>query len=242
MDPRRRRWARIGIGAAVVVAVVAVLFLGGGGDDAPREVATSTSIDLRDTDLTVPAPDSFFVFDGQSNSVAPDFEHAYPTVVIREGYPGMQAALPAIGGTSYPTRTASAPERVDVHAQRSDNAVLFTEGGQADLLEDATADEIFFERIKEYVDGRRAAGFDVVISMTVPPSTFFSEEQEEERLALNELLLTRHDDVGIDAVADVAALDSLQDPADTDYFYDGVHFTTAAAFLVGQEVIRTLEG
>jgi len=233
---RTRAFALAVASVAAIVAGVAIAACAGSDDDVGGPDTIVTAVEAL---VTLPPEDSFFVFDGQSNSRAPDPRGSYPAIVVGQGFPGMPAAVVALPGTSYPTRMVDAEARVDIYSAAHEHTVLFTEGGQADLVEGGTPEEIL-EDMTTYIEARRAAGFDAVIGQTVPPSALYSPDQEERRLELNDLLRKHHREAGIDALADVAALSPLADATDTDYFSDGVHYTAQAASLVAYEVLEAM--
>lgn len=183
-----------------------------------------------------------FAFDGQSNSLHPTPEEAYPAKVMARLYPGRPFAVTAVGGTTFTQRSARAPERLDRYPSGWPCMVLFAEGGTSDILEGATASEVV-ERIRSYLSGRQAAGYDAVVFSTMLPGTFLSPSQEITRRQLNDLLRSGYSDLGIDVLVDIAAIPQLQDPTDRDYYNeDGAHVLSSATTLMADRYAAALGG
>jgi hypothetical protein len=182
------------------------------------------------------------IFDGQSNTLSPTMMSAYPAKLMNTflaGIPYMNVAVP---GTTYKQRTDTAPSRVDIYPQYCQQIILFAEGGVHDILEGLNADQIG-ARVKTYVTGRRAAGYDAVVAATIPPSTYYTPANEAVRVAWNKKLKEQAASMGIDMVVDVAAIPQLQNPADRSMYYDGVHFTdTAAQYVAWQYAMKIFYG
>jgi hypothetical protein len=181
------------------------------------------------------------VFDGQSNTLAPQMFSAYPAKFMQQYLSWVPYVNVAVPGTTYVQRTSTAPTRVDIYAPMASFSMLFTEGGVHDLLEGLTAPKIA-ERIKTYVAGRRAAGYDAVVSVTVPPSKHYTAAQDTQRRALNDLLVKDPQAYGIDIVVDLSTVPQLAKTSDPSIYYDGVHLTAYAAQLVATQYGTTLFG
>jgi hypothetical protein len=192
------------------------------------------------------------LFDGQSLSLVPDWAHSWPNKVVSRRFPDRRRAgawrIVAKGGTTYDDRAADAASRVDSFlrsptAAGVTDSVLFDDGGESDLLEGATAQQLF-DRATAYHRARHQAGYLVIIGLTIPPAGAYTPAQDEQRRLYNEGLRKYCWSAGIDVLVDVAALPQLQDPHNPTYFdqSDGyaVHYTDAATDVVADAVIRAL--
>jgi hypothetical protein len=186
---------------------------------------------------------SSFVFDGQSNSLSPTPDQSYAAKLMRMRWPDRMQhwALLAVGGTSFDQRAGWAPDRTDPEIARLGQpcAVLIQEGGPTDFADDLTAEQVL-EANQRYTQGRRAAGFDVIVGATTPPLGWITTAQDAQRRAYNDLLRKYWRQVGLDALVDVAALPQLQDVKDERWFSDTTHFTDEASSVVADLYARTL--
>lgn len=141
-----------------------------------------------------------------------------------------------ISGTTYATRAADQQARSFVRLQGSASPVLVDIGGQSDLLGGLTAAQIL-TAMENYHNAAKTAGAIRTIACTVPTMSAapwnYTPAMETQRLALNPLIL---DSSVFDAVADLAAIPEAADPADTNYFLDGLHPTSALAALYADEI------
>ena len=155
-------------------------------------------------------------------------------------FAGRPYQVPAVGGTTYAERSGWAAERTDPHVDMAPCAVLISHGGESELLQGYSA-RALADTIQGYIAARRAAGFDVIVVPTIPPSTALTAQQDAERRTFNEGLRRGYfRTIGADVLVDVAAIPELQDPADRRYFQDGVHYTDAGATLVADAYSRAL--
>jgi hypothetical protein len=186
---------------------------------------------------------SSFVFDGQSNSLSPTPEEAYPAKLMATRWPTRAplAVNRAVAGSSYDERIGWAPEQTDAWlvTLRQPCGVLIQEGGPADLLADESAYTVI-DANRRYTAARRQAGFDVIIGATVPPSIFYTAAQDAQRRLYNELLRIHWRDIGLDHLVDVATMPELQDPTNTYWYSDGAHFTDAGSTAVAGFYARQL--
>ncbi len=180
-----------------------------------------------------------FVFDGQSNALSPDWERSFGVKLIQNRWPSNPFKLTAVRGTTYLERMETAPQRVDVHADMTPCTLLVSHGGESDLLQGAQAAEVA-QRVKTYLAARRAAGFDVVVVPTIPPTTYMTPANDQQRVLFNDLLRRSFRSLGIDVLVDVAAIPELQEPTDTRWFSDGAHFTDEGSSLVAHAYSRAL--
>lgn len=180
------------------------------------------------------------VFDGQSFCHVP--LPTLPQIVTALLKPHSWAVV-GISSTTYATRTATAASRTDRHVVNGSRQVLVDIGGQSDLLGGLTAAQIL-SAAESYADGRRTAGFDLIVGCTVPPIQqttgvwgTYTAAMETQRVAYNPLLKASSH---FDAVADIAAIVQLADPSDTTYFSDGLHPTLAGANPIGAVIVAAL--
>jgi hypothetical protein len=170
--------------------------------------------------------------DGQSFAYAPNITDAYPTVLAGL-LPGHRVERVATGATTYAQRAATAAGRVDHRVPIADVCILVDCGGQSDIIAagsgggDLTAAQAM-TAMESYWTARRTAGVDYIVACTVPPMTaaWLDSDGQTQRSNLNPLILASS---GPDVVADIAALSHAADPANTTYFYDGLHPTATLA-------------
>jgi hypothetical protein len=210
---------------------------------------TTTTTTRPPTTTTLPAPCTWsgqvqahrtgFVFDGQSNALSPDWERSFGVKLIQHRWPSNPFKLTAVRGTTYLQRMETAPERVVVHAKMTPCTLLVRRGGESDMLNGAEATEIA-QRVKTYIAARRDAGFDVVVVPTIPPTTYATPANDQQRRLYNDLLRRSFRSLGIDVLVDLAAIPELQDPTDARWFYDGAHYTDEGSSLVADAYSRAL--
>lgn len=89
-----------------------------------------------------------------------------------------------------------------------------------------------YAALASLVAGRRAAGARKIIVGTLWPRIDFSGATETARLAYNALIRAMPAAGLVDAVVDFNTNPHLSNPADTTYFFDGLHLTTAGYAVV----------
>ena len=150
-----------------------------------------------------------------------------------------RSEVTAIDGSSYAFRTRDVAERVDRHAEAvTGTKVLIDMACQQELSAGRKAQDILAE-METYWSARKAAGYDLVVAVTVPDATMFTSAANRERAALNDMI--RWSTVA-DAVADIAALAEMQDATNKTYFGDGIHITSATTTLIEPVVTAAIEG
>jgi hypothetical protein len=142
-------------------------------------------------------------------------------------------ATTGLSGTTFAQRAGSVAARTDQHVKNSEYRILCDFSGQSDLLASMSAEDLLAVA-EANATARRAAGFDQIITTTVPSMTSawnWTSPMETQRLAYNHLLKQSNK---FDSVADIASLPQLQDPSNTTYFSDGLHMTPAGADISAQ--------
>lgn len=151
------------------------------------------------------------------------------------------------GQALYPTMILDASHQVDPKFHGPDYlniAVLWA--GTNDIFLDSKIDiPTLHESIRDWCNGRKAAGFQVIVCTITPrsdngtPRTF-----EENRQAINEMIRMHYFEYA-DGLADIAAnpqIGDAGDELDTMYYYDNVHMTklgyAIAANIVKDSIIR----
>jgi hypothetical protein len=209
-----------------------------------------TTTTTRPTTTTQPPPCTWgghvqvarsgFVFDGQSNALSPEWSLSFPKKLMTGRFAGRPYQVPAKGGTTYADRSGWAAERTDPHVGMAACAVLISHGGESELLQGYSA-RALADAIQSYIAQRRAAGFDVIVVPTIPPSTWFTAQQDAERRTFNDgMRRGYYRTVGADVLVDVDAIPELQDPNDGRYFDEGIHYTDAGSTLVADAYSRAL--
>lgn len=155
-------------------------------------------------------------------------------------WPENEDVAVAVSGTYYYQRsnggTYSATTRVDPYFSVTSTNVIVDLGGQSDLIPDGalhyTGPELLAD-VETYITQRKAVDPDLIyVVATVPPSSFFTGDSDDNRLDYNTLLTTDAYTPGlIDGVADIATITELQNPANATYFSDGLHWTATGAGL-----------
>lgn len=143
----------------------------------------------------------------------------------------------AISGTAWSTLDNTLTARAAPLASYEQTVVVLV-GGTSDLIEGDTAATALAD-LESYVATYRTLGADRIIGTTVTPSSLFNAGMETQRVALNTATLAS--DV-FDDVVDLAAIPELADNLDTDYYYDGTHWTAAGAQFAADAVAAALGG
>lgn len=173
-----------------------------------------------------------YVFDGQSLIYAPPTDRTWPDRYMADKLYYAESFRVGIQGTTFATRATTATTRVDPLLAPTDRrVVLISDGGTSDLLADLTSSQII-TAMDSYHDARRTAGADYIAIPTVAPASTLTAGQETQRQALNAALIANPSAAGADEVVDLTGIAALQNPADTTYYYDGLHYTAVAAALV----------
>lgn len=179
-------------------------------------------------------PGEQIVFDGQSLNNSPSAT-SYPAQLMA----GRSVAWSnvAINGTAVDALAATAPSRRDPVLQHTATSVLVFVGGQSDLVLNDSAATLLAD-MEAYANAARAAGADRVVMATIPPATVYTAPQEAVRVAVNPLILAAS---AFDEVVDLATATNLTDAANTTYYVDGLHWTTAGAAAAAAAVAPVLD-
>lgn len=191
-------------------------------------------------------PADLFTYDGQSLALAPDGDTLGPDAfpwVVRASYPRAVSRIVAVGATSYTTRAANATQRVDRLLDGCAGTKTLVDIGGTNEVNDAgkTAAQASID-MEAYWAARIAAGYNLLVGITIPNSTGFDAAENTKRATINASTIASPT---LDAVIDLSAILVLgvpvfEFPADTTYFHDGTHFTALAASLVATAVLATL--
>lgn len=155
--------------------------------------------------------------------------------------PSMPFHIVGIGGTTYATRATTAQDRCYATFKNSQTPVLVDLGGESDLIASMTAAQVL-TAMENYHDAAKAKGAVYTLCATVPPGTiptWYSEGQNTERIALNNLIRAS---THWDAVIDLDTVPESADPSNLTYFSDGVHPTAALAAIWADLIATELEG
>lgn len=153
--------------------------------------------------------------------------------------------VPAISGKSWTVLSTTAAQRCHLIARQYEKSVLVLTGGTSDLMpveanppgENDTGEQALAD-MEAYANAARAAGFDKIVALTVTPANWWDADWDVQRLVMNEGI--RQSDAW-EVVADVAADPRLQDPMDTDYYYDQLHWTAAGNAVAAEVVAPALD-
>jgi hypothetical protein len=178
---------------------------------------------------------------------------------LRNSGNGIEAAVTSLGLTtsdyynvSFSGRTTTgainnAFSAVDLFydSLATKNICIFWEGTNDLNLLGLTAAQAY-ANMKTYGIGRKRAGFKTIFGTTMP-ATGTGYNQEDRRIALNDLLRTAKasGESWIDAIADVGGgsdLGNIDTTSDTAIFYDGTHLTAAGHALAMPYFKSALEG
>jgi hypothetical protein len=179
------------------------------------------------------------VFDGQSLQLTPVGGVTPPQGFMAEARPDLPYSVVSVPGTTFDYRAAR-PGRVSMVTGSHFRNVLVTDGGTSDVMGGLSGSAIF-DNLGAYLDAVRANNriTKTVVLTCTPASLIVSSGNEANRLAYNDLLRSDHGELGVDVLVDVAAIPELADPADTDYYSDGTHYTQAAATLISELMVTS---
>lgn len=131
-------------------------------------------------------------------------------------------------GLAWVDSLASQERRVRPYAHAGLFTIYAMVGGTSDFLFSNRTGAQVYEDMVTLATNARSWGFDSIIATTTLPSTFFSDPQDAERIEGNGLILADAEDA-FDQVIDFANTPGLDDPEDTDFYPDGLHWSALAA-------------
>lgn len=181
------------------------------------------------------------MFDGQSLGLTPfTSSQAYPAKFMAAAHPELPYHVVNRAGTTYAQRTTDVAGRVDYQfATTPGRIVVIDDGGTYDIDTangNLSAANVLAAKLA-YTTARRAAGADYIVGLTIPPATILTAAEETTRQSVNSSLKASPVTYGYDKIVDVASIPQLTNAADTNYYYDGVHWTDAATTLVAQALV-----
>lgn len=189
--------------------------------------------------LTPVESSKLIVIEGDSLSTS------YPSVLQDMLDSSWQVVTAAISGTQTAAMLTQAQTIVDWRytPNNSKNVYVFW-GGTGDLAIGGSV-ESTYQNIVDACQGRRLAGFRVIVILIAPrtAATLFGPtfaEFEARRLQLNALINANYTQFA-DGVYDPNSDPRLLDPADTTYYSDGVHMTTAGYTIIAEGVFVAIE-
>lgn len=187
-----------------------------------------------------PRGDSLVLFDGDSLTAGylVDADESYPGIVARELPEGAVVRNVAVSGQTWADLLADAAEEVDGEYSRDRHCnIVVVWAGANDLAAGYTAEETA-ANVRKYCEGRRRAGFSVVLLTLFslqPPDV--DPDYERERVAYNDQVRRDWQEYA-DALVDIAddiRLGDRSGPERARYFLDVVHLDPA-----GYEVVAAL--
>lgn len=168
------------------------------------------------------------VFDGQSRMNSPAWDAGVPGLlgqnwgqIVMMGR-GIPCYMVAVGGTSLTDLAASFPTRAAPFVTKPDiePTIYVICGGFTDYFGGDSGAQVYSDA-GALADLARGAGAQYIICTTTLPSTVFSGAQNTARLAGNALILADASNK-FEAQIDFE-VDGLNNPADTQSYFDGVH-------------------
>lgn len=176
----------------------------------------------------------------------PWFYANYGPKFMAAKHPGVPYTVCNIGGTSYAFRDQTVVDRVDMWLRQHPDNVLIDDGG-ANEYGVIDNPPMTWQQVRDvklaYTEARRAAGAQYIVGLTHTPgidqidTQFWFDAPELAEMALgNAAMVADPESFGYDQVIDIASIPQLQDPTNTTYFYDGVHYADPAATLVANKV------
>ena len=187
-----------------------------------------------------PRGDSLVLFDGDSLTAGylVDVDESYPGIVARELPEGAVVRNVAVSGQTWADLLADAAEEVDGEYSRDRHCnIVVVWAGANDLAAGYTAEETA-ANARKYCEGRRRAGFSVVLLTLFslqPPDV--DPDYERERVAYNDQVRRDWQEYA-DALVDIAddvRFGDRSGPERARYFIDVVHLDPA-----GYEVVAAL--
>lgn len=154
-------------------------------------------------------------------------------------HPGLRHHVTNRAGTTYAQRNSDVLGRVDHLFATAPYTVLIDDGGSYDIEAgngNMNATQALAAKAA-YTAARRAAGADYIVGLTIPPATILTAGEETTRLAVNAAMKANPSAYGYNQVVDIAGIPQLQNPNDTNFYFDGVHWTTAGTSIVADALV-----
>lgn len=172
------------------------------------------------------------VFDGQSFNLLPGpLNGGYPVTLMNTYFPTIAWSNVSIGAMSWTKLSATATHRCYVHGNDGLTTVLIMNGGTNDITSEADSGATLYADQGAYATAAKAAGFDLIICLTLTKANSMSGTEDTNRLNNNTLVIADASNY-FDGVVQVAEDSRMSDPTDTTYFSDGVHWTAAGCAVV----------
>lgn len=190
--------------------------------------------------------DALVLFDGDSLTAGylVDAAESYPAKVARALPGGVLVRNVAVSGQTWPELLADAAEEVDgAFSETRRRNIVVVWAAANDLATGFTGEEAA-ANARRYCEGRRRAGYTVVLLTMFPlQPPEVDPDYERQRLAYN-ALLRREWRAYADALVDVAGDERLGDssgPERAEYFLDVVHLDAAGYEIVAELVTPVVE-
>lgn len=172
---------------------------------------------------------------GQSLWGVPVAGTTVPQLIRDAGYSTYE---PWEGGIAWVQWAKKYQGAIIPQANSATTTVLACMGGTTDIDVGATG-AVTYNNLLTIADAAIAAGYDLLVNMTLTPSTTFNAGEETERLAFNSACLTNTGG-RFDAVVDLAAAPELDDATDTTHYSDGTHWTQAGTNVAGVLIVAAI--
>jgi lysophospholipase L1-like esterase len=187
------------------------------------------------------------VFEGDSLTAGKIYPNYVMDILNLDNDKNVIHNIATSGQTLYPTMIMDASNQVDTKFLGSNYrniAVLWA--GTNDIFLDTEIDvPTLHESIRDWCNGRKAKGFQVIVCTITPRSDNGTPRSfEENRQAINEMIRMHYLEYA-DGLADLAAnpfIGDADDELDTMYYYDKVHLTPMGNAIVANIVKDSIIG
>ena len=144
-----------------------------------------------------------------------------------------------VGGMGWTHLLPTQQQRVRPFSDAGLTTVYTLCGGTGDLLAGRTAAQIYADMVTTAINAR-GWGYDSVIATTITPYTGFTGPQETVRLAAN-VLIADDADTAFDYKVNLAGTAGINNASDTNYYSDGLHFTSLGAQTAADAIAPSVE-
>lgn len=179
------------------------------------------------TGLPIRVPEHGLTCDGQSLNVMPaDYwiSARLQELFDADGYDVVVSNV-ARSGISYTGLTSDVGQRATHGHRAQENGGLLI-GGTSDIFWEADLGPKVYADAGAYAAALRARGYDWVMMTTITPTTSWFGSMTS-RWAIANALINADASHYFDAVVDLASTPPLDDPGDTTYYSDGLHWSVA---------------